>query len=140
MNRIVIFSHCTSWNLSHHGMRLLDVAFCVFCLFPLQPVDLSSLVIVRNAQSPAGPEETRVLGGRSVLTCPFMSPQSLPCTLGMLNITLMKVLAPWRSASGGQARTFPKRPLSPCAPREQSRPQQKVSSPFLKCVIILTFI
>lgn len=39
MNRIVIFSHCTSWNLSHHGMRLLDVVFCMFCLFPLEPVE-----------------------------------------------------------------------------------------------------
>lgn len=137
MNKIVIFSHCTSWNLSHHGMRLLDVFFCVFSS---PACGLSSLVIVRNAQAPAGPEETRVLGGCRVLTRPFMSPQSLPCTLGMLNITLMKVLAPWRFASGGQAQTFPKHPPSPCTPREQSRPQQKVSSSFLKCVIILTFI
>lgn len=137
MNKIVIFSHCTSWNLSHHGMRLLDV---VFCVFSSPACGLSSLVIVRNAQAPAGPEETRVLGGCRVLTRPFMSPQSLPCTLGMLNITLMKVLAPWRFASGGQAQTFPKHPPSPCTPREQSRPQQKVSSSFLKCVIILTFI
>ena len=39
MNRILIFSHCPSWNLSHHGIRLLlDVVICVLCLFPLKPM------------------------------------------------------------------------------------------------------
>nr|CCQ43986.1 alternative protein FREM3 [Homo sapiens] len=51
---------------------------------------------------------------------------NLSCTLGMLNITSMKVLATWRFVFGEEALIFPNHHPSPCAPESQSRSQQKL--------------